>query len=94
MYGCNKEKESVKFQPYLMMVSIVFLLATLIIYSIIPKDIYHKKENFEAPTYHKLRCHCAFSLMMAFIVMIVIQLHEDLGEKSPVLCTTLGKIDI
>ena len=80
------EKEPVKIMVFaaMMIVSSVFLLATFIVYAIIPEI-----RNIHGAT---IMCHCG-SLATAFICLGIIQLSENLYKYAN-LCRSVGKYSI
>ena len=70
-----------RFYPYILIVSCLFLLATLIIYSVIPKLLNH---------YTRLMRHYVVSIMVAFLTLATTNLEGDIHETNPGLCKFLG----
>ena len=70
-----------------MMGSCFFLVATLLVYTIIP-NLRPCKDGME---YTKLMLHFTFAMLMAFICMATVQLTPTLNDDSPGFCEFLGK---
>ena len=70
-----------------MMGSCFFLIATLLVYTIIP-NLRPCKDGME---YTKLMLHFTFAMLMAFICMATVQLTPTLNDDSPGFCEFLGK---
>ena len=71
-----------RFYPYIMLISCVLLLATLVIYSaIVPKLLNH---------YTRLMRHYVVAIMMAFSCMSINHLMKGL-TRNPGPCKLLGK---
>ena len=70
-----------RFYPYIMLVSCMLLLVTLVMYSAIPKLLNH---------YTRLMRHYVVAIMMAFSCMAVSHLKEDLTNTNPGACKFLG----
>ena len=70
-----------RFYPYILIVSCLFLLATLIIYSVIPKLLNH---------YTRLMRHYVVSIMVAFLTLATTNLEGDIHRTNPGLCKFLG----
>ena len=68
-----------------MLISALFPLITLIIYTVVP--------NLLTP-YSRLMRHFTVSIMLAFICMAIVQLATNLNEDSPEFCTFLGNMAI
>ena len=68
-----------------MLISVLFPLITLIIYTVFP--------NLLTP-YSRLMRHFTVSIMLAFICMAIVQLATNLNEDSPKSCTFLGNMEI
>ena len=74
-----------RFYPYIMLISALFPLITLIIYTVVP--------NLLTP-YSRLMRHFTVSIMMAFICLAIVQLATNLNRNSPKFCTFLGNMAI
>jgi hypothetical protein len=70
-----------RFYPYILMVSCLFLLATLIIYTIWSKFLLNH--------YTRIVRHFTFSMMVAFIVLVINQMYS-FSENYPTLCIFFG----
>ena len=68
-----------------MLISALFPLITLIIYTVVP--------NLLTP-YSRLLRHFTVSIMLAFICLAIGQLATNLNEDSPEFCTFLGNVVI
>ena len=70
-----------RFYPYIMLTSCIFLVVTVIVYSVVPKLL---------NSYSKLMLHYSTSLMLGLLCMAIIQLGNNWHEK-PKSCSFLGK---
>ena len=74
-----------RFYPYIMLISCVFLLVTLLIYSIVPGLLNH---------YTRIMRHFVATILIAFLIMVVNQMeYKDghLKDIQPEFCLFLGK---
>lgn len=70
-----------RFYPYIMLLSCLFLLITLIIYSAIPKLLNH---------YTRIMRHYVVTIMVAFLILAIQNLIGKLDKTSPGACKFLG----
>ena len=80
LFFCNHNLFS-RFYPYIMLLSCLFLLITLIIYSAIPKLLNH---------YTRLMRHYVVTIMVAFVVLAIQNLVGNLTETEPGACKFYG----
>ena len=70
-----------RFYPFVKIVSCLFLVTTLFIYSVVPGLLNH---------YTRLMRHYVVSFTVAFMTMAITNLSGDLTESLPEVCKCLG----
>ena len=76
-----------RFYPYIQLICCILLLATLVVYSVVPKLL---------NPYTSLMRHYVFNILIAFLVLAIFQLVEQkrserLNNTNPNICTFIGK---
>ena len=73
-----------RFYPYIQLISCVLLLATLVVYSVVPKLL---------NSYTSLMRHYVFNILIAFLVLAIFKLVKQKQSEpvNPSICTFIGK---
>jgi hypothetical protein len=72
----------IRFYPYVLMVSSVFLVATLIVYTVWSKQLLNH--------YTRVMRHFTFTMALSFVVLSINQMYS-FSQNYPTLCIFFGK---
>lgn len=77
----RSQEHKFKFYPYLLMVSSIFLVLTIMVYSVVPTLLNQLT---------RLMRHFSVSMLIGFIILIINQLESSYSTTHPVLCKLFG----